>query len=194
MHDEMEAELEELEGAEQEEQVLQPTSIAPAAPLHNYLPLLEDSMSPSLKILHGGKLLMLINQESQMIDDANINNVPVVSVLVSPARVIPELKGGIGKGRDSKRERKRDDREKVKDRSHRSKDRGGKDSGHGEKPKHHSSRDRDYHGLTYSSREKDRHRHHSYEFYHEIYYAVIDEITSLNNKEVVEGIIIPETC
>lgn len=62
------------------------------------------------------------------------------------------------RGRDSDRER---DREKVKDRSHRSKDRG-KDSGYGEKLKHHSSRDRDYHGSSYSSREKDRHRHHSY--------------------------------
>ncbi|KAI3751545.1 hypothetical protein L2E82_22633 [Cichorium intybus] len=65
------------------------------------------------------------------------------------------------RGRDSDREREQDDverdREKVKDRSHRSKDRG-----HGEKPKHHSSRDRDYHGSSYSSREKDRHRHHSY--------------------------------
>ncbi|KVI06867.1 Cyclin C/H/T/L [Cynara cardunculus var. scolymus] len=69
------------------------------------------------------------------------------------------------RGRDSERERERDDaerdREKVKDRSHRSKDRG-KDSGHAEKAKHHSSRDRDYHGSSYSSREKDRHRHHSY--------------------------------
>lgn len=64
--------------------------------------------------------------------------------------------------RDRDRDRERDDaerdREKVKDRSHRSKDRG-KDSGHAEKPKHHSSRDREY---QYSSREKDRHRHHSY--------------------------------
>lgn len=64
------------------------------------------------------------------------------------------------KGRE--RERGRDsERDKVKDRRYRSKDRG-KDSGHGEKPKHHSSRDRDYHGSSYSSREKDRHRHHSY--------------------------------
>lgn len=62
------------------------------------------------------------------------------------------------RGRDSETER---DREKVKDRSHRSKDRG-KDSGHAEKLKHHSSRDRDYYGSSYSSREKDRHRHHSY--------------------------------
>ncbi|KAJ0471506.1 putative cyclin [Helianthus annuus] len=62
------------------------------------------------------------------------------------------------RGRDYKDDR---DREKVKVRRHRSKDRG-KDSGHAEKPKHHSSRDRDYHGSSYSSREKDRHRHHSY--------------------------------
>nr|XP_043615209.1 cyclin-L1-1 [Erigeron canadensis] len=64
------------------------------------------------------------------------------------------------RGRDSDRERKRDDverdREKVKGRRHRSKDRA-KDSGYAEKTKHHSSRDR-----SYSSREKDRHRHHSY--------------------------------
>lgn len=65
------------------------------------------------------------------------------------------------RGRDSDRERERDDlerdREKVKDRSHRSKDRG-----HAEKLKHHPSRDRDYHGSSYSSREKERHRHHPY--------------------------------
>ncbi|XP_021295414.1 cyclin-L1-1 isoform X3 [Herrania umbratica] len=57
------------------------------------------------------------------------------------------------RGRDSDRERERDeterDRDKVKDRGHRSKDRT-KDS------------DRDYRGSSYSSREKDRHRHHSY--------------------------------
>ncbi|KAF3454394.1 hypothetical protein FNV43_RR04841 [Rhamnella rubrinervis] len=67
------------------------------------------------------------------------------------------------RGRDSDRERERDDaerdRDKIKDRGHRSKDRA-KDSGHSEKSRHHSSRDRDYH--SYSSREKDRHRHHSY--------------------------------
>ncbi|CAH1450321.1 unnamed protein product [Lactuca virosa] len=40
-------------------------------------------------------------KESQMIDDANINKVSVVSVSVSPACVIPELKGGIGKVKDS---------------------------------------------------------------------------------------------
>ncbi|TYI97492.1 hypothetical protein E1A91_D01G147300v1 [Gossypium mustelinum] len=71
------------------------------------------------------------------------------------------------RGRDSDRERERDeterDRDKVKDRGHRSKDRT-KDSagGHSEKSRHHSSRDRDYRGSSYSSREKDRHRHHSY--------------------------------
>ncbi|GJU93344.1 cyclin-L1-1-like protein isoform X1 [Tanacetum coccineum] len=63
------------------------------------------------------------------------------------------------RGRDSDRERDdfERDREKVKDRSHRSKDRG-----HAEKVKHHPSRDRDYHGSSYSSREKERHRHQSY--------------------------------
>ncbi|XP_037492151.1 cyclin-L1-1 isoform X2 [Jatropha curcas] len=69
------------------------------------------------------------------------------------------------RGRDSDREREREeterDRDKAKDRSHRSKDRG-KDSGHSEKSRYHSSRDRDYHSSSYSSREKDRHRHHSY--------------------------------
>ncbi|KAM7472736.1 hypothetical protein LguiA_010919 [Lonicera macranthoides] len=69
------------------------------------------------------------------------------------------------RGRDSDREREREDTErdrdiKVKDRAHRSKDKG-KDSGHPDKLKHHSSRDRDYH-ISYSTREKDRHRHHSY--------------------------------
>ncbi|KAF7817873.1 cyclin-L1-1-like isoform X1 [Senna tora] len=72
------------------------------------------------------------------------------------------------RGRDSDRERERDeaDRDKLKDRGHRSRDRT-KDSeylilyaGHSEKSKYHSSRDRDYYGSTYSSREKDRHRHH----------------------------------
>lgn len=69
------------------------------------------------------------------------------------------------RGRDSDREREREesdrDRDKVKDRSHRSKDKG-KESGHSEKSRHHSSRDRDYYSSSYSSREKDRHRHHSY--------------------------------
>ncbi|XP_071710899.1 cyclin-L1-1 [Rutidosis leptorrhynchoides] len=63
------------------------------------------------------------------------------------------------RGRDSESER---DREKVRDRSNRSKDRGKDHSGHAEKLKHHSSRDRDYYGSSHSSREKDRHRHHSY--------------------------------
>nr|QYW07134.1 cyclin L1-1 [Dimocarpus longan] len=67
------------------------------------------------------------------------------------------------RGRDSDREREREDserdRDKVKDRSHRSKDRF-KDSGHSEKSRHHSARDRDYHSSSYSSREKDRHRHY----------------------------------
>ncbi|KAI4301858.1 hypothetical protein L6164_035096 [Bauhinia variegata] len=67
------------------------------------------------------------------------------------------------RGRDSDREREREEtereRDKPKDRGHRSRDRP-KDSGHPEKSKHHSSRDRDYHGSSYSSREKDRHRYH----------------------------------
>ncbi|CAK7325529.1 unnamed protein product [Dovyalis caffra] len=70
------------------------------------------------------------------------------------------------RGRDSDRERERDeierDRDRAKDRGHhRSKDRG-RESGHSEKSRHHSSRDRDYYSSSYSSREKDRHRHHSY--------------------------------
>lgn len=69
------------------------------------------------------------------------------------------------RGRDSDREREREeterDRDKSKDRVHRAKDRG-KDSGHLEKSRYLSSRDRDYHSSSYSSREKDRHRHHSY--------------------------------
>lgn len=65
------------------------------------------------------------------------------------------------RGRDSDRDRDRErednekDRDKIKDRGHRS-----RDKGHGEKSKHHSSRDRDYHSSSYSSREKDRRRHH----------------------------------
>ncbi|XP_023883313.1 cyclin-L1-1 [Quercus suber] len=70
------------------------------------------------------------------------------------------------RGRDSDRERDREeterDRDKAKDRSHRSKDRGKDSGGHSGKSRHHSSRDRDYHSSSYSSREKDRHRHHSY--------------------------------
>ncbi|XP_009626704.1 cyclin-L1-1 [Nicotiana tabacum] len=61
------------------------------------------------------------------------------------------------RGRESDREREREDferdRDKSKERSHRS-----REKGHSEKPKHHSSRDRDY--QSYSSREKDRRRHH----------------------------------
>lgn len=70
------------------------------------------------------------------------------------------------RGRDSDRERDREeserDRDKVKDRSQHSKDRGKDSAGHSGKSRHHSSRDRDYHSSSYSSREKDRHRHHSY--------------------------------
>ncbi|PSS26699.1 Cyclin-L1-1 like [Actinidia chinensis var. chinensis] len=66
-------------------------------------------------------------------------------------------------GRDSDRERERDDterdRDQSKDRGQRSKDKGKDSGGYSEKLKHHSSRDRDYHGSSYS-REKDRHRHH----------------------------------
>ncbi|CAJ1976258.1 unnamed protein product [Sphenostylis stenocarpa] len=65
------------------------------------------------------------------------------------------------RGRDSDKEREREeaDRDKLKDRGHRSRERA-KDSGHLEKSKRHSSHDWDYHGSSYSSREKDRHRHH----------------------------------
>ncbi|KAJ4967772.1 hypothetical protein NE237_014473 [Protea cynaroides] len=72
------------------------------------------------------------------------------------------------RGRDSDREREREkeverEREKVKDRSYRSKDKGKDSGGHSEKSRHHPSRDRsDYHSSSYSSREKDRHRHHPY--------------------------------
>ncbi|XP_050210802.1 cyclin-L1-1 [Mercurialis annua] len=67
------------------------------------------------------------------------------------------------RGRDSERERDREDserdRERAKDRGRRSKDR--KDSGHSNKSRYHSSRDQDHHSSSYSSREKDRNRHHS---------------------------------
>ncbi|KAH1229714.1 Cyclin-L1-1 [Glycine max] len=65
------------------------------------------------------------------------------------------------RGRDSDKEREREEAErgKLKDRDHRSRERA-KDSGHSEKSKRHSSHDRDSHGSSYSSREKDRHRHH----------------------------------
>ncbi|KAI3470544.1 hypothetical protein Pfo_027207 [Paulownia fortunei] len=70
-----------------------------------------------------------------------------------------------GRGWESDRERGREDtdrdRDKVKERGHRLRDKG-KDSGRSEKSKHHSSRDRDYHSSSYSSREKDRRKHHSY--------------------------------
>ncbi|XP_043708003.1 cyclin-L1-1 isoform X1 [Telopea speciosissima] len=71
-------------------------------------------------------------------------------------------------GRDSDREKDREkemerEREKVKDRTHRSKDKGKDSGGHSEKSRHHPSRDRsDYHSSSYSSCDKDRHRHHSY--------------------------------
>ncbi|XP_044508977.1 cyclin-L1-1-like isoform X2 [Mangifera indica] len=66
------------------------------------------------------------------------------------------------RGRDSDRERERSDteRDRVKDRGHRTKDRSKDSGGHSEKSKRHSSRDRDYYGSGYSSREKDRHRHY----------------------------------
>ncbi|KAF8394492.1 hypothetical protein HHK36_020701 [Tetracentron sinense] len=72
------------------------------------------------------------------------------------------------RGRDSDREREREkeierDREKLKDRGHRSKDKGKDSGGHSEKSRRHSSRDRgDHHSSSYSSREKDRHRHQHY--------------------------------
>lgn len=61
------------------------------------------------------------------------------------------------KGRDL---RERRDSDRDSDRAYRSKDKA-KDSGHVEKLKHHSSRDREYYS-SYPTREKDRHRHHSY--------------------------------
>ncbi|XP_068492935.1 cyclin-L1-1 isoform X1 [Phaseolus vulgaris] len=68
------------------------------------------------------------------------------------------------RGRDSDKEREREEaeRDKLKDRGHRSRERAkdSVDAGHSEKSKRHSSHDRDYHGSSYSSREKDRHRHH----------------------------------
>ncbi|KAI3970600.1 hypothetical protein MKX01_024247 [Papaver californicum] len=72
------------------------------------------------------------------------------------------------RGRDTDRERElekaeRESRDKLKERSHRSKDRGKDSGGYTEKSRHHSSRDRgDYHSSSYSSRDKDRHRHHPY--------------------------------
>ncbi|KAL1547784.1 Cyclin-L1-1 [Salvia divinorum] len=72
------------------------------------------------------------------------------------------------RGRESDRERGRDERDdyergrdKVRERVHRSRDKG-KDSGRMEKSKHHSSRERDHHGSSYASKDKDRRKHHSY--------------------------------
>ncbi|XP_027934120.1 cyclin-L1-1-like isoform X2 [Vigna unguiculata] len=92
------------------------------------------------------------------------------------SEVIGETRRDRDRDRDRDRERDRDrdrDRTKSRDRDrgrdsdkeregHRSRERA-KDSvsaGHSEKSKRHSSHDRDYHGSSYSSREKDRHRHH----------------------------------
>ncbi|XP_019193854.1 PREDICTED: cyclin-L1-1-like isoform X1 [Ipomoea nil] len=63
------------------------------------------------------------------------------------------------RGRESDREREREDIERERDRA---KGRGyhSRDKGHLERSKRHSSRDRDYHSSSYSSREKDRRRHH----------------------------------
>ncbi|KAF5729519.1 cyclin-L1-1-like [Tripterygium wilfordii] len=68
------------------------------------------------------------------------------------------------RGRDSDREREREEfeRERGKDRGPRSRERLKDSGGHSDKSRHHSSRDRDYRSTSYSSREKDRHRHHSY--------------------------------
>ncbi|XP_073221641.1 cyclin-L1-1-like isoform X1 [Cicer arietinum] len=70
-------------------------------------------------------------------------------------------------GRDSDKEREREETERVKlkDRGHRSRERAKDlvfvlDAGHSEKSKRHSSHDRDYYSSSYSSRDKDRHRHH----------------------------------
>ncbi|KAH6779103.1 arginine-rich cyclin 1, partial [Perilla frutescens var. hirtella] len=69
------------------------------------------------------------------------------------------------RGRESDRERGREDYERGRDRAmervHRSRDKG-KDSGRMEKSKHHSSRERDHHSSSYSSKDKDRRKHHSY--------------------------------
>ncbi|KAL2942264.1 Cyclin-L1-1 [Bienertia sinuspersici] len=63
--------------------------------------------------------------------------------------------------RDSGRERERvdTDREFVKERSHRSRDKAKDSGGHSDKSRHHSSRDRER-DHTYLAREKDRYRHH----------------------------------
>ncbi|XP_020590427.1 cyclin-L1-1-like [Phalaenopsis equestris] len=62
------------------------------------------------------------------------------------------------RGRDSDRESRGRDSDREKERSHRSKD---KSSGNSDKPRHHSSRDRSEYHSSHSSRDKDRHRHHS---------------------------------
>ncbi|KAI3818050.1 hypothetical protein L1987_11852 [Smallanthus sonchifolius] len=111
-----------------------------------------------------------------MLDDTDMTKASPAAVnpdskdaLIKPAGKLKDLTKSdegedpsIERSKDRERERHKArnherDREKVKVRRHRSKDRG-----HVEKPKHHSSRDRDYHAASYSSREKDRHRHHSY--------------------------------
>ncbi|MCI21330.1 cyclin-L1-1, partial [Trifolium medium] len=68
---------------------------------------------------------------------------------------------GRDSGRDSDKECELEEAErfKLKDHGHRSWERA-KDLGHSEKSKHYSSHDRDYYSSSYSSREKDRHRHH----------------------------------
>ncbi|KAL6558597.1 Cyclin-L1-1 [Orobanche minor] len=72
--------------------------------------------------------------------------------------------------RDPHRERGREadterDRDKIKERGQRSRDKVFTDTillaGRMEKSRHHSSRDRDYYSSSYSSREKERRKHHS---------------------------------
>lgn len=66
------------------------------------------------------------------------------------------------RGRDSDRDARAREPDKDRDReerTHRSKD---KISGLLEKPRHHSSRDRTEYHSSHSSRDKDRHRHHTY--------------------------------
>ncbi|KAL6523620.1 Cyclin-L1-1 [Orobanche gracilis] len=57
------------------------------------------------------------------------------------------------RGREADTER---DKDKIKERGQRS-----RDKGRMEKSRHHSSRDRDYYSSSYSSREKERRKHHS---------------------------------
>ncbi|VFQ87504.1 unnamed protein product [Cuscuta campestris] len=61
--------------------------------------------------------------------------------------------------RDRGRERERDDIEREKDRA-KGRSYHSRDKGRQEKSKRHSSGDRDYHSSSYSSREKERRRHH----------------------------------